>query len=739
MRKVIYSLLSLLLIVILCACNSNDVDKKNSRKLDEDTEPGFISTVVPYPDFLGDSFIGWNNSGAIADASGNSIYIYIETENDQNVICAYDTINDSWEKIDLDFSYFDYKPEVEQFYVTENTFWILANVGLSQEESYEGVPTYDVEYYLYCMDRNTGEVSCNLLSFWNLNDYSYFSDMFAIDDERVILSDYSDINLVLNKNGEVLEKTDLGIWGSSKAGNKLIVSSKNGQAELNAEILSCGEAMELGESIYDSALNHFISSNSDTLFLTDLDTMEKTAVFSWLDVAPSLDGMFGSYGYENSKGSFFYLTNDLIKVEAGMVPKKKPLVLACFGNAADDGYETSLEGMTKNGGSGYTIGAELKDAVLRFNHSDPEYKIQIKPVIYHDDAERDRLLIEFATSSDIDIIDTSLLPPGALDSSIMVDLLPYIDSDKDLSRDDFIPALLNSMTKKGGLYFYTNKYTMLTMALPTRLYPGKEAWTGEALKNIIEENPEAKLPAGHDNLLDMFSWAASAEFMDWDNMSCSFDSPAFVGWLEILKLLPQGSEAWSEEPFLFNIFYDVASNYKASMYSCFNENYSIAGFPDAEGSGSYFIPMGQGIWIHNIEGSELATASESTSLGIMASGKNLDGAWRFMKIFMQGGETSKLFQGIPVNKVNFEKILAREIEQSKKDKQNGYGTVEFDESDAELIRQIVYSSDKLVHTDTEIINTIQNQIEAYLGGSETAEECANQIQSRMSIYMTENG
>ena len=33
----------------------------------------------------------------------------------------------------------------------------------------------------------------------------------------------------------------------------------------------------------------------------------------------------------------------------------------------------------------------------------------------------------------------------------LVDLLPYIDADDSISRDDFIPTLLNGMIKNGGL------------------------------------------------------------------------------------------------------------------------------------------------------------------------------------------------------------------------------------------------------------------------------------------------
>ena len=136
-------------------------------------------------------------------------------------------------------------------------------------------------------------------------------------------------------------------------------------------------------------------------------------------------------------------------------------------------------GYTSRGAMSYSMSDELEDAVIRFNNTDPEYRIVLKPVSYSSSDERDRLLIELATGSDVDVIDTSILPENALKGGLLTDMLPYLDADGAVSRDDFIAPLFNAMLKNGGLYEYTDKFTLMTLISDAGLYPGRQDWTAD--------------------------------------------------------------------------------------------------------------------------------------------------------------------------------------------------------------------------------------------------------------------
>lgn len=118
----------------------------------------------------------------------------------------------------------------------------------------------------------------------------------------------------------------------------------------------------------------------------------------------------------------------------------------------------------------------------------------------------------------------------------------------------------------------------------------------------------------------------------------------------------------------------------------------------------------------------------------MASSDSIDGAWRFIKTYMQGTENVALVDGIPAQKAAFERAVENEL---RKEQNEIVPLEEFDETDAEYIRYLAYNTSKCVSNSGVLIDTIRAALNAYIGGVYTAEETANQLQSRLSIYLAE--
>ena len=420
------------------------------------------------------------------------------------------------------------------------------------------------------------------------------------------------------------------------------------------------------------------------------------------------------------------LLKGLICAKKGQVPVKQPLRLGCFGYTGGEMYADAQA----SGALPYSATMELLDTIVRFNNTDPQYKIEVVPITYANEQERDRVLIELATRSDLDLLDTSRLPDNALDSGLLADMLPMIDADDSISREDFIEPLFALMTKSGGLYEYTDKFTLLTMTTHAELFPGRENWTVENIEALIAAHPDMD-PLWHsldrDLITTLFCWAATAEFIDPDVGTCSFDSPAFVHWLELMKTLPNGSQ-YSEEPKLMNICYDLASNAGHQEKYMMKGDYVVAGFPETQGTGSYYLKLGSSpnAW--------RGTMGENTRIGIMAASGKQAGAWRFVRMLMEGADEISLSQGIPVFKQSFERALDTRISDDFDERfQIGYLNAE----NAEELRQQVYSTTKLVDTDEGLIRILRDEISRYYGGQVTGEEAAKAIQSRASIYVSE--
>ena len=438
-----------------------------------------------------------------------------------------------------------------------------------------------------------------------------------------------------------------------------------------------------------------------------------------MNVALSYSEMGGSRVLENSRGEFFYPTSsDIIKVTPSQVPEKHTLTMVCFGDSSDEMYQYQS--------TAYTYTSELMDAIVRFNNTDPEFKIEIKPVVYENEAERDRLLIELATSNEIDIVDTSLLPENAIKDGLLVDMLPYIDADEELSRDDFIQPLLNAMLKNGALYEYTDKFTLLTMITRRDIYTGHEAWTIDGIRELKTRTVDLDC-LSRERLLDSFILAATAEFVDWDEMTCSFDSTAFKNWLTFLKEQPSVIEKY-ENPLLFQISTDLAGDAGFWARTIMETDYSVAGFPEAAGTGSYFVKL------NGPFDADAPSVGNNTRLGILASGKHHDGAWRFVRMLMTGESNANIMTGIPVLKDRFERAVNATVTNQRDQQQN---MDIFNESDAEILQEQVYNTRKLVHKDETLRAIIQSEATAYFEGQKSVDEAAAQIQSRVSIYLAE--
>ena len=156
--------------------------------------------------------------------------------------------------------------------------------------------------------------------------------------------------------------------------------------------------------------------------------------------------------------------------------------------------------------------------------------------------------------------------------------------------------------------------------------------------------------------------------------------------------------------------------------------YVVAGFPETQGTGSYFLKLG------SRPNAMRGTIGENTRIGIMAASGKQEGAWRFVRALMEGADEATLAEGIPVFKASFERALEAEISDDFDERfQIGYLTAE----NAEELRQQVYNTTKLVDTDEGLIRILREEINRCFGGQITAQEAAKTIQSRVSIYVSE--
>ena len=719
MKKLLSLFLASVLILFSgCGSTSKNEPKteaeKNVQALQEasestkpvETELGFAPEEVEKPSWLKDIW-AW-------DTYNDTIWLGAISEDEGFIIASYDTVADSWESIPIDLTDV-HNPIPFSMSVADNSIWILLSESYSDSDIKEGLQL-DLGYYLCCINLKDNSQLCTKISIDGAvsseGSGETFSSIMALDDGRALLATYETTYLI-DPEANILEIPELPVLGEIihfRVNNTLYMLIDSGFAQFDKNTLEFGSALPM-ENIWrysSNSGNYFVTENQ-ILYKYDISSGAKEELFNWMDVSLSYNNMGGSTLFENSAGELYYpISSGIVKVVQKQIPIKQELTLLFFNDSTSEKYQYS----------GFTYPDVLLDAAIRFNNTDPEYKIRLEPMVFGSSTERDKLLIEIATSDNIDLIDTSMLPDNSMDSGLLVDMMPYITNDDKISKDDFIEPLLNSMMKNGGLYEYTDRFTILTLLTHKNIFTGHENWTVDNIGQIMNDNQLDCL--SRERLVESFILASTAEFIDWNTSSCSFESNTFIKWLEFLNSQPEVINKY-DNPIVFQISNDLAGDAGLWAREMLNGEYSVAGFPNTEETGSYFVKLS------GMNNPEMPTLGENTRLGIMASCKYPQGAWRFIRTLMLGDSDTNIAGGIPVLKDKFEKVLEKSTDNES-----------FTSEDAASVKEQVYNTSKLVSTDEALLDIIRSEMNEYFGGKGTAQQCAAQIQNRVNIYLAEH-
>jgi len=115
---------------------------------------------------------------------------------------------------------------------------------------------------------------------------------------------------------------------------------------------------------------------------------------------------------------------------------------------------------------------------------------------------------------------------------VFLDLYPFIDRDKDISRDSFVPTLLTSLEHEGTLPALGNKlYINLGYLAKTKYVKDIDKWDFDGYMDLLERMPSLNEKWGslygtpRDTFFHQFS---PYDWIDLENATCSFDSDSFI-------------------------------------------------------------------------------------------------------------------------------------------------------------------------------------------------------------------
>lgn len=394
-------------------------------------------------------------------------------------------------------------------------------------------------------------------------------------------------------------------------------------------------------------------------------------------------------------------------------------------------------------GTDYAINAYIADSVIKFNNSSSEYNVTVKK---YDDVEQLNLDLVSGKLPDILITDSYVSVDSYISKGLFADMYEYIDSDPELSRDDFLPNLLSACETDGKLYRFSDSFQIYTALGKTSVFGKDNGITIERLNDIAAERPSAETFPGvtKSDILDYALQLTGEDFIDRRAQTCNFSSEQFVKILEYANTYPDNVDDYFDDDF-YSRFNTMFQNEEALLITAylsgygdvfryenseFGEEVTAVGFPCENGSGTSFI-VGSG-------------------LSISAGSKVRDGAWQFVRTLLLPDYQDGITEGFPVRKDSLEKAAQTAMKYDP-DRENVATVVmgqmmiasSFDEigepkqEDIDKMNDIIAMAEGLMSCDENISEIIRDETAAFFAGSKSAEETAELIQQRVTLYLNE--
>ncbi len=397
--------------------------------------------------------------------------------------------------------------------------------------------------------------------------------------------------------------------------------------------------------------------------------------------------------------------------------------------------------------------------VSEFNSKSDEYYINI--VNYCASASISNALklcqTQMIAGSGPDIICfTSVISPRLFAASgWLEDLYEYIDDDPDISRDDLL--LTDLMEDSGGLYALAADFAIRTYYTFDESLAGRNGLSYEEYKEIASELGEGEYMSDVSDPQTFLSTSLNSyipDALNWDDGTCDFGSlaellelssqapeyaaPSDLSSDERTQLIGQGKIKLNKVEYLSTPrdIKDIEEEYHGDA--------TFIGWPTPDGecgSIAYFFER----------------------FGITAGSDCKEGAWEFIKYVLTSERATQVWPGLwaPILRESMEDEIdtllnpGRQYEDSEivQDEDGNFyidgvlyeGAAEDPRNIEPLVTQEqvdkfyeLLDSMTLIFTGEQDISKIVNsETESYFAGDKTAEETADIIQSRVSIFMAE--
>ena len=380
--------------------------------------------------------------------------------------------------------------------------------------------------------------------------------------------------------------------------------------------------------------------------------------------------------------------------------------LAAQFNAQSDGYIVELRDYYAGDYDGVSID---KDAIDRLRADIADAKTRL-----HTDLIVGKL-------PDLLVFD-KLSPLTYLGKGLLLDLDPYVAQDEDISGEDFL--CWNALHEYGGLYILAKQFVVETLMCSQDFYAAHKGWTIAdylAVEQSLRGDQQMIYFMSQEEFLTQMGGQYLKKALDLKNASCDFDNEEFIG---ILK----GALSCGQYEALDYAGTPVGKRMEAGELMCCA---TWLGKPadvtfDRVQSGKQLAYIG---W-PTVDGSVGSSAALYGAISALSATACPEGCWEFVKYVLQYGANA-IDQGSPV----YAPLMYEQTAQRNETTAGKYTTAT--QEDVEAYIAAAAACPAMGFRDESITDIITRETAPMFAGDITPEDAARNIQSSVSLYMTE--
>ncbi len=386
--------------------------------------------------------------------------------------------------------------------------------------------------------------------------------------------------------------------------------------------------------------------------------------------------------------------------------------------------------------SAVDLSGELEDAIIDYNRQENGWRIML--VDYEDAQSLRQDMLDGITA---DIICTENLHFENLASKgLFADWYDLMDADDDFNREEYLQNFFTALEYDGKLLRLAPSYRVETYFAKTEYAPKKDSYTAAEFMDVIEAIPKGMQVyqfVCRENALTHYLPLAQQSYVNWKTGECGFDSPEFVRYLEWAKSLP--AERIMDENDLMQSDYDFQQDRVLLYFEDIAEpiRYHMiqrAYFRDAEISLVGYPAYGE-------QGGNGGAFQLPYSVSVNAQSKHKDAIWLFMEHLLTEDYQKRLNHSLPIHTAMLEEQLETAMDMSAAAVELIDGTKvnvgAATQEEMDTLRDYICGIGQLAVSNQTVGSIIQEESEMFLAGDCTAQECAEKIQSRVSLYLSE--